>query len=305
MTCVAVGAASAQTQLPDAPAPQPNLIASAPSLSMPALPGMVSPGIALPASAAAQQTFPPEAPADWTARVPGLSPRFVPVPRPCIMHACSPTEPHRSCCVESAGVFSAYLSQNATHIYTPRELGRLAIHGVVDPFNLLTIGGTSAISIGQDANTPYGPGFKGWAKLSGVTLTEDMTGEFVGTFLIPSIDHQDPHYHREPNAPLLRRIVHCVVQPFWIDSDAGGQMVNYSTLIGGMAGEAIDISYVPYQRTGWGPSAERIGVSWATAPIGNFVTEFVPDLASHFNVKVVFIQRIINQVAAEEGAGSP
>ena len=132
-----------------------------------------------------------------------------------------------------------------------------------------------------------------------------MTGEFVGTFLIPSIDHQDPHYHRMPNASLRRRILHAAVQPFWTTSDTGKGMMNYSTVVGSMIEEAVDVSYVPYQRVGWGPSAARIGTGWASAPIGNYVTEFVPDLASHINLRVVFLQRIIDQVARENGGGSP
>jgi hypothetical protein len=56
---------------------------------------------------------------------------------------------------------------------------------------------------------------------------------------------------------------------------------------------------------GWGPSADRIAVNLATTPIGNFVTEFVPDLASHINLNVVFVQRIINRVAVEESGSAP
>ncbi|HVT96304.1 MAG TPA: hypothetical protein VHE33_02280, partial [Acidobacteriaceae bacterium] len=150
----------------------------------------------------------------------------------------------------------------------------------------------------------YGPGFMGWAKLSGVTLTEDMTDEFVGTFLIPSIDHQDPHYHRMPNASMPRRILHAAVQPFWTQSDTGKGMVNYSTVVGSFIEEAVNVSYVPYQQMGWGPAAARISIGWASAPIGNYVTEFVPDLASHVNLRVVFLQRIVDRVA-RESVGAP
>ncbi len=43
--------------------------------------------------------------------------------------------------------------------------------------------------------------------------------------------------------------------------------------------------------------AERYGVGLATAPIDNFITEFVPSIASRLHVHVVFVQRIVNQVA--------
>ncbi len=165
--------------------------------------------------AAVQQAFPPEAQPRLGLSMPGLQPTYVPTPRWCIAHACSTVAPLRSCCQASDDPFNDYLRQYAIHIYTPRQLGRIAVRGVIDPFNLLTIGATSLISVATDAHSAYGPGAKGWAKLSGVTLTEDMTSEFVGTFLIPSIDHQDPHYHRMPNASMTRRILHCAYQPFW------------------------------------------------------------------------------------------
>jgi len=283
----------AQGALPDAPSPTPDVIAD--SGTAPAIPM---------AMAAAQQTFPPLPTPRREFTVPGLEPNYLPVPRHCSNQSCTEAEPLRGCCQETSGDFDDYLKQNALHLYTPHELGRLAFRGVTDPFNLLTIGGTSALSVASDADSPYGPGVKGWAKFSGVTLTEDMTGEFFGTFLIPSIDHQDPHYHRLPNASLQRRIAHCIYQVFWTEGDTGKSGLNYSTIVGIPIDEAIDITYVPYQRTGWGASAERVASAWYTAPIGNFVTEFVPDVARHVNLHVVLLQSIINQVALEEGAGT-
>ena len=283
--------------LPDAPTPRENA-AMAGLAYQPAAAGFSA--SALP-EAYWQETFPPEARPVPGASVPGLEPTYVPLPRWCITHACTQAMPTRSCCQPSDDIFGSYLKGNSVHIYSPAELGKIAIRGVIDPFNLLTIGGTSFLSIASDSHTFYGPGVKGWAKLSGVTLTEDMTGEFVGTFLIPSIDHQDPHYHRMPNASLTRRILHAAYQPFWTNSDTGKGMINYSTFVGSMVDEAVDVSYVPYQQHGWGPGAERIASGWASDPIGNFVTEFLPDVARHVNFKVVFIQRIINRVALEDG----
>ncbi len=252
-----------------------------------------------------QQPFPPQKTPRHGLSLPGLNPSYVPTPRPCRTQSCSERSPHQDCCQQESGLFAEYLRHNAIHIYTPAELARLAAHSVADPFNLLTIAGTSAYSVAIDAHSPYGPGMTGWAKFSGVSLTQDMTGEFFGTFLIPSIDHEYPHYIRMPNAPLVRRIAHCIYQPFWTVSDMGQGMPNYSNVVGGIADEAVNIMYVPYQQVGWGPSAERIATAWATDPIGNFITEFVPDLARHVNFNIVFVQRIIDRVAVEEGGGVP
>jgi hypothetical protein len=130
-----------------------------------------------------------------------------------------------------------------------------------------------------------------------------MTHEFVGTFLIPSLVHQDPRYHRMPNASYKRRIAHCIYQVIWTESDDSKGMFNYATVLGSALDGGISDAYVPYQRTGWTAASARYGVGLATDPIGNLITEFVPDLARHVNVHVVFVQRVIDQVAREEGAG--
>ena len=58
---------------------------------------------------------------------------------------------------------------------------------------------------------------------------------------------------------------------------------------------------MPGQQTQLSASAERYGIGLATAPIDNFVTEFLPDVARRIHVRVVLIQRIINQVAKTGG----
>ena len=72
-----------------------------------------------------------------------------------------------------------------------------------------------------------------------------MTGEFFGTFLIPSIVHQDPHYHRMPHATIKRRICHAVVQVVWTQGDNGKGMLNYANLVGYPIDDEIGNLYVP------------------------------------------------------------
>jgi hypothetical protein len=54
---------------------------------------------------------------------------------------------------------------------------------------------------------------------------------------------------------------------------------------------------VPDLQTHFSADAERYVVGLATAPIDNFITEFVPSIASHIHTHVVLVQRIVNQVA--------
>ena len=131
-----------------------------------------------------------------------------------------------------------------------------------------------------------------------------MTGEFFGTFLIPSITHQDPHYHRMPNLSVRRRILHVLDAVVIAQSDQGVPMFNYATVVGTICTNSLGNVYVPGRKHSFGASAARISTSLATDPIGNAITEFVPDLARHVNVQVVIVQRMINRVAIAEGGSS-
>jgi hypothetical protein len=188
---------------------------------------------------------------------------------------------------------------------TPKDKAWLGLRNVADPINNLTILATSAIAVGSDSHSPYGPGMAGWGRNVGVNFTQGLTGEFVGTFLISSIAHQDPHYHRLPNARIAHRIGHAILQVVWTQGDNGKGMLNYSNLVGFAIEDEISNFYVPGRQTNAPATALRYGSSLAFTPIGNFVTEFVPDMASHVHVQNVIIQRIINQVARSESPGEP
>ena len=185
----------------------------------------------------------------------------------------------------------------------PGQKAWLAAHNLLDPFNLLTIGGEAAISVAANSHSAYGPGVPGWGRYTGVSFTQDLTGEFFGTFLIPSLAHQDPHYHREPHATIKHRIAHAALQILWTQADDGRGMINWATLGGSAIDDALSNLYVPGQQTRFSATASRYLIGLATDPIDNYVTEFLPDVARHIHIQVVIIQRVINQVARNEGGG--
>ena len=138
---------------------------------------------------------------------------------------------------------------------------------------------------------------RGYRRYVGVSLTQDMTGEFFGTFLIPSIAHQDPYYHRLPDATVTRRAFHGVAQIAWTQGDNGRGMVNCGVLVGFAIDGAISNLYVPGQRDNLSSSVSRYFIGLGTAPAGNFIVEFLPDIARRIHVQVVIFQRVINQVS--------
>ncbi len=180
---------------------------------------------------------------------------------------------------------------------TPKDKAWLAARNVVDPLNGVSILGTSAIIIGANSHSPYGPGMPGFARNVGVAYAQDMTGEFFGTFVIPSIFHQNPHYHRMPHASIPRRLLNTCTQVFWTRSDSGQGMLNYANIIGFAIDDAIGNLYVPGRATNLPSSATRYAVTFAFAPTNNLVSEFLPDVIGRFHFQSVVIQHILNAVA--------
>jgi hypothetical protein len=175
--------------------------------------------------------------------------------------------------------------------------GILAARVVADPFNLLTIAFFSGITIAANAHSVYGPGFAGWGRLSGYTLAEDIQTEFTGVYLIPSLVHEDPRYHRMPGAPISRRIKHALIHTLVSQHDDGSLMPNYATLINYPLTAEISNLYVPGEATYGRATARRIFVGYATDPIGPLIAEFLPDVAKRIHVNIIFEQRILNHIA--------
>jgi hypothetical protein len=254
-----------------------------------------------PSTAAPQGSASPSAPA--TAAKP---PDLPDAPSPA--HSSSETQNSKSGCTKlpcPTPIINWYLRfENGPQVkpLTPKEKAWLATKNVIDPFNMITILGEAGISVAADSHSAYGPGFPGWGRNVGVSFSEDITGEFFGTFLIPSIVHQDPHYHRMPTASYTHRVFHAIYQVVWTKGDNGKDMLNYANLVGFGIDDEIANLYVPGRQTNGPASAERYAIGLATAPIDNFISEFLPDVAKRIHVQIVVVQRIIDQVANKDGS---
>lgn len=189
--------------------------------------------------------------------------------------------------------------ERAVNPLSPTEKGYLAIHDVTDPFNLLTIVATSAFTIGSDSYTAFGPGMRGFGLNIGTSLSQDVTGELIGTFGACSLLHQDPRYFRMPGHKPLRRLLHAISQVIIAQGDNGRPMPNYSNFINAAAASEMANLYVPGIATDQASTTERILTGFLTEPIGNIVAEFLPDIASRIHIRVVLVQRLLNQISVQ------
>ncbi len=203
-------------------------------------------------------------------------------------------------CKRRQNPYRLFLDTTAPSPLTASQKGYFAFRSMIDPFNILTVVGNSAITVGVDAHSPYGPGMRGFAKNVGLSFLQEGTGEFIGTFAVCSLFHQDPHYHRLPQARPVRRIAHAIGRTLIAQSDTGALMPNYENFITYPATAEIANLYVPGIQGNSSSTMARIFIGLATDPINNLITEFLPDLARRVHIHVVFVQQIINHVVRDD-----
>jgi hypothetical protein len=201
-------------------------------------------------------------------------------------------------CTELIYPYQRFLSSNIVIPMTWQQKGYFALHQLVDPFNIGTIAGVSAISVAADSHSAYGPGLKGFGKSVGVSLLQDATGQFFGNFAIPVVAHQDPRYFRKPHEPLTKRIVYSMSRTIISRSDSGKSMPNYAVLLTYPINAELSNFYVPGIQSDSASTFTRIFTGYALDPVNGLLNEFLPDVASRVHVRIIVIQRILNNIAS-------
>jgi hypothetical protein len=201
-------------------------------------------------------------------------------------------------CTELIYPYQRFLTSNIVIPMTWEQKGYLALHNLADPINFATILGISAITVGADSHSAYGPGLKGFGKSVGVSYLQDATGQFFGAFAIPVIAHQDPRYFRMPRAPFAKRVVYSISRTAVSRSDSGKSMPNYATLLNYPIGAELANLYVPGIHPDAASTVARIFTGYALDPVNGLINEFLPDFASHVHVRIIIVQRILNNVAS-------
>jgi hypothetical protein len=107
-----------------------------------------------------------------------------------------------------------------------------------------------------------------------------------------------------PGRPVGRRLVHAIAHTVVAEHDDGRPMLNVATLATYPISAELSNLYVPGVQTDMRSTAKRVAIGLASDPVGNIVAEFLPDVAKHVHIHVLFFQEILNQVATGGSAAN-
>ena len=155
---------------------------------------------------------------------------------------------------------------------------RLFVNDKTDPFTVGWVAFEAGISQATDGLSGYGQGAAGYGKRFGAGMTDEATRGFFGTFLFPSVLHQDPRYHRAGSGSFKRRLGHALIRPFLTHKDSGGRAFNWSGTLGTIAASGLSNAYYPQEDRGVAATFSRAAMSIPFSMIDELVNEFGPDL---------------------------
>lgn len=161
---------------------------------------------------------------------------------------------------------------------------RLFVDQQIDPINFVgALWDAGWAQIDADDRS-FGQGAAGYSKRYAAVLADNATGDFFGVFLYPAIFHQDPRYYRLGQGGFKARLGHALQHRFIAVSDSGNHMFNFSEWCGTVSSKAVSNLYHPGNPRGFGPTAERVGLSVAGDMGWDVLREFWPEVARKFKL---------------------
>jgi hypothetical protein len=177
---------------------------------------------------------------------------------------------------------------------------RLAVKNFSDPLNIAATALDSGISTATSSSkSAFGTGWPGFGRRFGMSMSDEAWSEFFSTYLVSTLAHQDPHYHRNPSSSTGKRIVYALSRVVISRSDSGKPMFNFAEFVGTTASSLVESSYHFERDESPGAVSSRIFVSIGSDAGWNLMNEFLPDIARHLNPRFIFLRRLAERAAKQ------
>ena len=163
---------------------------------------------------------------------------------------------------------------------------RLAVKSTVDPVTFGVIGVFAGMEQSENVYSGYGRGAQGYGKRYGAAYGDLVTGNFIGSAILPSLLKQDPRYFYKGSGSKRSRVLYAVANAVICKGDNGRWQANYSSILGSLASGGISNLYYPPENRGTALTLENSLLEIGEGAAANLLQEFVirkltPNLPGH------------------------
>lgn len=145
----------------------------------------------------------------------------------------------------------------------------------------------AGISEARGTLAGYGQGGEGFGKRFGSSMASGASSHFFGTFLLPSLLHEDPRYFVRLNGGFRSRAAHALRRAVMIRTDAGGETFNVPGTLGPLAAEGMANLYLPQSERTAGKTFERWGFRLGFGAANNLLKEYWPSIFKKLRIAKV------------------
>jgi hypothetical protein len=125
----------------------------------------------------------------------------------------------------------------------------------------------------------YGQGMAGFGRRWGALLADREASTFFGSFLLPTLLHQDPRYFRlGAGQTMSHRIGYAMSRVVVARKDDGRNTFNSSLMLSTLLVKSLTNAYYPQQQRGFSPTMSRVGGSLLGSVQTSILREFQPDV---------------------------
>ncbi len=158
----------------------------------------------------------------------------------------------------------------------PEQKFKLFIDQTIAPSTFVSAAGTSGFRQAEDTYPGYGQGWDGYEKRFGAAVANSATTNFFGTFLFPSLFHEDPRHFFSTRRGLKNKVVYSLTRQVITRTDDGGKSFNWSRVLSVFAAESIANSYLPPEERTAEKTFERAGTRFAWGAANSLLKEYWP-----------------------------
>jgi hypothetical protein len=196
-------------------------------------------------------------------------------------------------------VFFPELAVDKGRLSSGKKL-ELAVDETVAPSRFLGSAFTAGIGQARDALPGYGQGWGGYGKRFGSSVASNASSHVFGTFLLPSMLHQDPRYFVRLFGSPGARILYAIERQVITRTDDGRSVFNTSGILGGLMAEGLANSYLPDGERTAGKTFQRYGYRVGFGALDNVIKEFWPTI-----FKSLRINKVVPARGADPGTVTP
>ena len=150
--------------------------------------------------------------------------------------------------------------------------------------NTVSLSSVGAVVIGsaygQAVNHPagWGQGWDAYGQRFGADMARVASYNFFGTFVIASLTHEDPRFYVRRNLNFGQSMEYAAKRLIITRSDSGDEVVNYSGLLGPLAGEGLANVYYPPGSRGFGSTMIRYSTDLGWRFAGHLLRQYWPQI---------------------------